>query len=258
MPDIKAFYDIALEAARRAGEIQKERFGSKLDVCFKGPKDPVTQIDHLCEGAIVGLILEDYPDHNILAEESPARNTSSPFRWIIDPLDGTTNYSHSYPHFCVSIALERNGEIVLGVVYDPIRDELFSSIKGEGAWMNGRKIHVSETREIERAFVSTGRIARGKFSAEKSFMAFRRIALRVQALRGDGSAVLDLCYVGIGRYDVFWEFGLKPWDLAAGCLIVKEAGGMITDFSGRAFDHYGDEVLASNGKIHGCIMEELG
>ncbi|MBN2373268.1 inositol monophosphatase [bacterium] len=257
MPDLKEFFDLAVEAARKAGRIQREGLGRDIKIRLKGPKNLVTEIDKGCEEAITSLIIERYPEHGILAEEGGARKTSSPYRWIIDPLDGTTNYTHAYPFFCVSIALEENGEIVVGVVYDPVKDEMFCARKREGAWMNGCPVHVSRIDKLEKALVAAGRLTKKDRDVDVQFASFRKLASKALALRIDGAAALDMCYVAIGRFDAFWEYGLKPWDTAAGWLIIKEAGGQVSAFNGGPFDPFGPEVLASNGIIHRMIMDNI-
>lgn len=257
MADIKDFLNLALDAAHQAGEIQKKGFGTKLQINFKGPKDPVTEIDHQCEEKIFNLIKKAYPSHNIMAEEGSLHQTTSPFRWIIDPLDGTTNYSHAYPFFCVSIALEENNRMIMGVVYNPMLKELFFAVKDEGARLNGNPIHVSSTDDMEHALLATGRLTKNPKNINLHFDQFRQLSIKAQGTRRDGSAVLDLCYVATGRFDGFWEFGLKPWDTAAGSIIIKEAGGEITTFTGSPFNPFGSEVLASNGILHKSIMNNL-
>jgi len=257
MADIRAWLDLAVEAARHAGEIQRKGFGGHIGIAYKGPKDLVTDIDRQCEEAIFRRIHRAYPDHSIMSEEGSNLAFPSPFRWIIDPLDGTTNYIHAYPCFCVSIGLEAEGSVVLGVVYDPVLDELFTAVKGEGARLNGGPIHVSRTAALDHALIATGRMTKGRGSSEGQFMQFKRMAVEVQATRMDGSASLDLCYVAAGRYDGFWEFGLKPWDTAAGSLIVAEAGGRVTTYDGGPFDPFRQEVLTSNGLLHQAMIDIL-
>lgn len=257
MADIKDFFNLAVDAAHQAGEIQKKGFGRKLEINFKGPKDPVTDIDHRCEKTIFNLIKKAYPTHNIISEEGSLHEAPSTFRWIIDPLDGTTNFTHAYPCFCVSIALEEDSEIVMGVVYNPILEELFSATKGEGAMLNANPIHVSGTDKLEHALLATGRLTKNQQNLNLQFDQFRQLSIKAQGTRRDGSAVLDLCHVAMGRFDGFWEYGLKPWDTAAGSIIIKEAGGQITTFTGQPFNPFGLEALASNGILHKLIMENL-
>jgi len=217
----------------------------------------VTEMDLLAEKVIVSEIRKRYPDHSLLAEEKTDLRGDSPYRWVIDPLDGTTNYAHGYPVFSLSIALEKAGEVILGVVYDPTRDELFVGKKGKGARLNGRKIHVSSTPKLSECLLATGFPYDIRETAADNFDHFRNFALRVHAVRRAGSAALDLCYVAAGRFDGFWEMKLGPWDLAAGSLMVREAGGKVTDFLGTPLVLDGKYVLASNGKIHREMIQLL-
>jgi myo-inositol-1(or 4)-monophosphatase len=241
---------LAVQAAMKAGAVLKKRMGSKRTIGFKGPINLVTEMDLLSEKIIVDEIERHFPDHAVLAEERPAVEKTSRFLWIIDPLDGTTNYAHGYPVFSVSIALAREGQIVLGVVYDPTRDELFTAERGKGARLNGRKIRVSSEANLSRSLLATGFPYDLRETTVNNFDHFRHLALRAQAVRRGGSAALDLCYVAAGRFDGYWEMKLGPWDIAAGTLMVAEAGGQITDFLGRPLHLSGKHVLASNGKIH--------
>jgi myo-inositol-1(or 4)-monophosphatase len=214
-------------------------------------------MDLLSEKVIVSEIRKRYPDHSLLAEEKTDLQENSPYRWIIDPLDGTTNYAHGFPVFSVSIALEKAGEVILGVVYDPTRDELFVGKKGKGTRLNGRKVHVSSTPKLSESLLATGFPYDLRESPADNFDHFRNFALRVHAVRRAGSAALDLCYVAAGRFDGFWEMKLGPWDLAAGGLMVREAGGKITDFLGNPISLDGKYVVASNGKIHRQMVQIL-
>jgi myo-inositol-1(or 4)-monophosphatase len=255
------FKKIATKGAHEAGSILKKNLGQIKKIDYKGEVNLVTEIDQLSEKIITKIINDRYPDHEILAEESGAKKSTSPYRWIIDPLDGTTNYAHGYPYFCVSIALEKEAKILLGVVYNPILDELFLAEKGKGAYLNGAKIQVSTTNELTRSLLATGFPYDIRESSINNLNNFNRFALKAQAIRRAGSAALDLCYVAMGRFDGFWELKLCPWDTAAGALMVTEAGGRVTDFKGNEFSIYsGDnETLASNSKIHkemlGVLMD---
>lgn len=242
--------------ALEAGKYLRDNVNRRFEVSRKNVHDIVTEIDHESERLIKTRIQTQYPNHEIFAEESEAIRTGSPFRWIIDPLDGTANYAHGYPCFAVSIALEQEGEVMCGAVYDPMRDELFVAEMGRGAWLNHRPIHVSQTATLDNSFLGTG------FPTERSkrkttLEHFSRIKMVAHSIRRDGSSALDLCYVASGRYDGFWEFGLQPWDTAAGTLIVKEAGGKVSRFDGSEFDNYGSETLATNGIIHAELQEYL-
>ncbi len=254
---MESFEQAAILAAKKAGLLLKRRLGWKRQVKYKGVVNLVTEMDLLAEKVIVSEIRKRYPDHSLLAEEKTDLRGDSPYRWVIDPLDGTTNYAHGYPVFSVSIALEKAGEVILGVVYDPTRDELFVGKKGKGARLNGRKIHVSSTPKLSECLLATGFPYDIRETAADNFDHFRNFALRVHAVRRAGSAALDLCYVAAGRFDGFWEMKLGPWDLAAGSLMVREAGGKVTDFLGTPLVLDGKYVLASNGKIHREMLQIL-
>ena len=214
-------------------------------------------MDHRAEAAVIEILEKAFPDHGILTEESKGREGSGLYRWILDPLDGTTNYAHGYPFFCVSLALEKDGQIVWGIIYDPLREELFAAEAGRGATVNGRALQVSVTRHIQQSFLCTGFPYDMRESSEDNLRYFSRFAKIAQAIRRDGSAALDLCYVAMGRFDGFWEMKLNPWDVAAGSLIVTEAGGRVTDFSGGHFTINGQEILATNGLIHEEMLKVL-
>ena len=241
---------LAVQAAKKAGLLLKRRIAQKRKVDYKGVVNLVTEMDFLSEKIIVNEIRRRYPEHSFLAEEKNTKEEDSPYRWIIDPLDGTTNYAHTFPIFCVSIALEKQGEVVLGVVYDPMRNELFVAEKGKGSRLNGRKVRVSSTPKLSQGLLATGFPYDLRESKVNNFDHFRNFALRVHAVRRTGSAALDLCYVAAGRFDGFWEMKLGTWDLAAGCLMVREAGGKTTDFLGNPLGLDGRRVLASNSRIH--------
>jgi len=247
----------AITAAIQAGRVLQGRLGRAKKIGYKGAVNLVTEMDFLAEKMIVSEIRKQYPDHGFLAEEKAQKRTGSPYRWIIDPLDGTTNYAHGLPVYCVSIALEKEGDIILGVVYDPSRDELFAAQKGKGARLNGRKIAVSSTSRLSRSLLATGFPYDLRESRVNNFDHFRNFAFRTHAVRRCGSAALDLCYVAAGRFDGFWEMKLGPWDLAAGSLMVAEAGGRVTNFEGRPLGLDGRRVLASNSRIHREMMNIL-
>ena len=254
---METFRDLAARVARKAGQVLQKRLGRTKRIDYKGAVNLVTEMDFLSEKIIVSEIHKQHPDHGFLAEEKAREQTLSPYRWIIDPLDGTTNYAHGYPVYGVSIALERQGEIVLGVVYDPPRDELFVAQKGKGARLNGRRIRVSSVRELSRSLLATGFPYDLRDNPVNNFDHFQNFAYRVHAVRRSGSAALDLCYVAAGRFDGFWEMKLGPWDLAAGSLMVREAGGEVSDFHGRSMRLDGSYVLASNARIHGEMIKVL-
>jgi myo-inositol-1(or 4)-monophosphatase len=245
------FQKIAIRAVREAGAIQKEWLRKDKKIELKGAINLVTEVDRRCEQRIVGIIKKAFPEHNILTEETPMTDKlPSPYRWIIDPLDGTTNYAHGYPCFSTSIALELEGEICLGAVYDPLLDELFLARQGKGAFLNNEQIFVSKTEQLTNALICTGFPYDVRESPENNLDHFNRFIMEARAIRRDGSAALDLCYVAAGRFDGFWELKLYPWDVAAGKLIIEEAGGRVTDFGGDSLDIYNKQILASNGRIH--------
>ncbi len=251
--------NFAIQVAREAGGVLIDRLGS-AQVSNKGDIDLVTEADLASEELIIEKIRSHYPQHGILAEESGEAvmvgSGRSDWKWIIDPLDGTTNYAHGYPCFCVSIAVERAGSIEIGVVYDPLRDEMFAAERGHGATLNERRIRVSSVEDLNRAMVCTGFPynvrERPDFARD-----FANFTMQAQAVRRDGSAALDLAYVACGRFDGFWEDGLNPWDTAAGLLLIEEAGGRVTDFHDAPLDIYTKKVLASNGLVHNMMMRVL-
>ena len=249
--------DVAIHAARESGTIQREWLGRDKGIELKGEINLVTEVDRRCEERIVEIIKKAFPLHNILTEETSMPELPSPYRWIIDPLDGTTNYAHEYPCFGTSVALELEGKIVLGAIYDPLLDELFTAQQGKGAFLNGGRISVSATERLTDALISTGFPYDLRESRENNLDHFNNFIMEARAIRRDGSAVLDLCYVAMGRFDGFWELKLEPWDVAAGKLLVEEAGGNVMDFRGGPLDIYGQEILASNGKIHGEMIRVL-
>jgi myo-inositol-1(or 4)-monophosphatase len=249
--------DLAIRAVRESGAIQKEWLGKDKKVELKGEINLVTEVDKRCEQRIVEIIRKAFPEHNILTEETPMPELPSPYRWIIDPLDGTTNYAHGYPCFCTSLALELEGEVVLGAVYDPLLDELFTAQKGRGSFLNNERLSVSATKQLTSALICTGFPYDLRESRENNLDHFNRFIIEAQAIRRDGAAALDLCYVAAGRFDGFWELKLYPWDVAAGKLLVEEASGTVTDFHGGPLDIYGQQILASNGKIHQEMIRVL-
>lgn len=251
------YIGLAQKAALGAGELLRENFGKVLDIEYKAKNSLVTEIDRISEELIIEIIRDKFPSHSIFAEESGRDGRDSGHLWIIDPLDGTTNYTHTYPFFSVSIALEIDGEIKLGVVYDPLKNEMFSGEKGDGASLNNRPMKVSVTSSVEESCLCTGFIHTKDWMVEENLKHFGNFIRRSRALRRDGSAALDLCYVACGRFDGFWELGLNPWDTAAGFLICEEANGLVTDFSGKRFDVHNQELVATNGKIHDEMIRVL-
>lgn len=247
----------ATRLAERVGRTIARRSGHRIRVSYKGEIDLVTRFDELAQRMIVDHLRREFPAHGLLCEENVDTGADRPARWIVDPLDGTTNFAHGLPIWAISIALEAGGEIALGVVHDPNRNETFSAMAGRGARLNGRPIRVSTTRRLDRSLLVTGFPYDIRRSRQNNLRQFGRFAVRARAVRRLGSAALDLCYTACGRFDGYWEMKLSPWDQAAGSLILRQAGGRITDFAGRKFGIYGDQVLATNGLIHGQMMRVL-
>jgi len=250
---------VAVEAAQQAGKIIADAYRTDFRVDYKqgATTNLVTEVDRRSEAAIVEILTAAFPKHRILAEEGGEQTQrDSPCRWIVDPLDGTTNFAHGYPAFCVSIGLEVEGRIVLGVVYDPLRHELFEAEAGKGAFLNAERIHVSKVASLNKALLVTG-FAYDRESRQRNLANFSRFILETHGIRRSGSAALDLSYVAAGRVDGFWELKLSPWDVAAGSLIVTEAGGRVTDFAGSSFKTDGAQTLATNGLIHQEMVEIL-
>lgn len=244
------YLETAIDLARAAGDVLNHYSARDKAVEFKGHANLVTIADKKSEELIIGGILSRYPSHSILAEESGATQPGAAVQWVIDPLDGTTNYAHGYPVYCVSIGVEEHGEVVCGVVYDPVRDELFSAARGAGAWCNGERIHVSDVQPLSHALLITGFPYNFRERVDTVMHQFRQFMVESQAVRRGGAAALDLCYLAAGRVDGFWELYLQPWDTAAGRIILEEAGGRVTNFKGGPFSIYMNEILASNGQIH--------
>lgn len=243
------------ELAREAGALLLSYFG-KVAIEYKGDVDLVTAADRNAEELIVSRIRKQWPGHDLIGEEGSRRETGSEFRWYIDPLDGTTNFAHGYPVFCVSLALEYRKERVAGVIFDPARDEMFTAERGSGARLNDRAIHVSKTSLLAESLVATG-FPSHKRHKNPNIHFYHQITLRSHGVRRAGSAALDLCYVACGRYDAFWEFNLNSWDTAAGVLLVQEAGGKVTNFGDGPFSIDSREVLASNGLLHDELVREF-
>jgi myo-inositol-1(or 4)-monophosphatase len=251
--------NIAVRAARRAGELMIRQLNhlESLQVTEKSRNEFVTQVDHLAEAAIIEVIRDHYPEHAILAEESGSQGDHE-YQWIIDPLDGTTNYIHGFPVFSVSIAVAQNGELQHGVVYDPLRQEIFSATRGQGAQLDGRKIRVSKRTALQQSLIATGFPYRMNLEHIDRYLGMlRAVMLESAGVRRPGSAALDLCYVAAGRVDAFWEIGLSKWDIAAGALIIREAGGRISDFRGS--DNYlvSGNVVAGNPKVYAALSKLL-
>ena len=251
--------NFAVDVARDAGGLLMQKLGA-AKVTNKGDIDLVTEADLASENLIIERIRSYYPQHEILAEESGettlAGGKRSEWKWVIDPLDGTTNYAHGYPCFCVSIALEHKGVLEIGVVYDPVRDEMFAAERGSGATLNDRRIRVSEVEDLKDAMLVTGFPynvrERPDFTRD-----FANFTMAAQAVRRDGSAAIDLAYVACGRFDGFWEDGLSPWDIAAGMLLIEEARGKVTNFDNEPLSIYTKKVLATNGLVHDAMLDVL-
>jgi myo-inositol-1(or 4)-monophosphatase len=255
---VSAFLPVAVEAARSAGKLLREALGGARRIRYKGsPTNLVTEMDQRSEELIVGRLREAFPDHAVLAEESGARAGHSEYRWHVDPLDGTTNYAHGLPIYSVSIALERAGTVELGVAYDPSRDECFVAERGRGASLNGEPLRVSATEALGESLLVTGFPNDIRTARATNLPEYAALALRARAVRRLGSAVLDLCYVAAGRFDGYWEQTLGPWDMAAGGLMVLEAGGRVTDVHGGPWRLQGPGVLATNGLVHAAVLDAL-
>jgi myo-inositol-1(or 4)-monophosphatase len=248
--------EVALEAVLAAGEIVRAGFGKVQRLRFKGEVDLVTEVDERAERTIVEIIRRRFPQHTILAEEGSAGGQDARFRWIVDPLDGTTNYAHALPLFCTSIAYEEDGAIVLGAIYDPIRDELFLAQRGRGATLNGRRLAVSTNDVLLTCLTATG-FPYDRAQLPRALRSFSALSAATQGVRRLGSAALDCAYVASGRLDAYWEHFVNPWDVAAGWLMVVEAGGQVTSTAGAPFEFEPGDILASNGLIHDVFLSAL-
>lgn len=256
-PELRSLAAEAITLATGAGRILRRRFRTGVAVSVKGRADIVTAADTEVQEFIHRRIRRAFPDHGILAEEGLDTTTGTEWRWVVDPLDGTKNFARGIPSFCVSLAAERGGRAEVGVVYDPIYEELFAGVRGHGAWLDGRPIHVSEVSSLQEAFLATGLPHRVQRFSGSIARTFGRFANRCLGVRDRGAGALDLCYVACGRFDGYWEIDQSPWDIAAGGLIVEEAGGRMSGFRGNPFDIYGGETVASNGKIHDAMLAIL-
>jgi len=253
--------NIAIKAARAAGAIinRASLDLERLQVNTKAPNDFVTEVDHAAEAAVIDTLLGAYPGHGILAEESGTLRGArdSEYVWIIDPLDGTTNFLHGFPQYCVSIALQRRGALQHAVVYDPNRDELFTASKGGGAYLNDRRIRVSRTDKIDDALVATGFPFKEMENIDEYTRMFRNVMRTCSGIRRPGAAALDLAWLAAGRTDGFWEIGLSPWDMAAGTLLIREAGGLVGDFDGEDRHMESGRVVAANSKLFSALLQLL-
>ena len=251
----------AVKAARRAGNVitRGARDLDLLTVTAKGPKDFVSEVDRAAEAAIVETLLGAYPDHAIHAEEGTerGRNPDAEHVWIIDPLDGTTNFLHGFPQYCVSIALAHRGVVTQGVIYDPVRNDLFTATRGRGAFLNDRRIRVSRRAHLRDSLIGTGFPFRDGSYLDTYLAMMKAVVIQTAGLRRPGAAALDLAWVAAGRTDGFWELGLSPWDMAAGALLVREAGGLVGDLAGEDAFLENGRIIATNGKIFGAMLKAL-
>ena len=249
-----------LEALERAGRVLRRslsRAENRRYTYKSGALNLVTAADRAAERAIIGVIRKRFPQHAILAEETGGNRGRAPYKWVIDPLDGTTNFAHGFPMACVSIGFEEAGQVMLGGVFEPFHGELFTAERGHGAYLNGRRIRVSATRELSRSLLATGFPYDRRRRADYYLSIYKAFMGRSHGVRRCGAAAIDLAYVACGRFDGFWEMKLSPWDVSAGALLVEEAGGIISNFDGSSYDRYGAETLASNGRIHPEMIKVL-
>lgn len=250
------FVPAMTDIAREAGALLLPYFQRRIGFEYKGDVDLVTDADRASEKLIVSRIRDTWPAHDLMGEEGSRRESGSDYRWYVDPLDGTTNFAHGFPVFCVSLGLEHKGELIAGVLFDPTRDELFSAEKGSGAYLNGQRIQVSKTRDLCESLLATG-FPSHKRHKNPNIYFYHTITLKSHGVRRAGSAALDLANVAAGRVDGFWEFNLNPWDTAAGVVVVREAGGVVTRMDGTPFRIDSRETLASNGIIHQELMDVM-
>ena len=250
------YLDAAKDIAQEAGTLLREYFFKAGEIFFKGEVNLVTEADTAAQDLIFRRLSKSFPGHDFLAEEGLKELSGSEFRWVFDPLDGTTNFAHRFPVFSVSLALEQRKKSVCGVVFNPMSGEMFWAERGEGAYLNGQKIAVSKIDDLNKSLVATG-FPYDIRETQTNMIHHDHFLLRTQGVRRCGSAALDLCFVACGRFDGFWEMKLNPWDTAAGAVIVEEAGGRITDFQGRPVDIYHPEVLATNGLLHQAMLDVL-
>jgi myo-inositol-1(or 4)-monophosphatase len=257
MVDDDQILDVARNAARVAGEYLKTAQDSSRTVEFKGEVNLVTEFDRRSQEMICNILKEHFPAHSILAEEDLSIEKDRDLLWVIDPIDGTTNFAHSLPMYCVSIAFMMKGKYSVGVVYLPVLDEMFYAVRGSGAFLNGTKIKVSAQKDLGNSLLATGFPYDRREHIDDYIKPFKRFVASSRGVRRMGSAAIDLAYTAAGRFDGFWEYKLQPWDTAAGFLLVEEAGGKVTDFSGNPYDPFMKEILASNGQIHGEMIEAV-
>ncbi|MEO8026100.1 MAG: inositol monophosphatase family protein [Bryobacteraceae bacterium] len=250
---MSSFLETSIEIAHEAGSLLADFFERRVAFQLKGEYDLVTEADRASEKLIVERLTAHFPSHGIVAEEGGGHESPSDYRWYVDPLDGTTNFAHGFPVFNVTLGLEKAGEMVCGVIYDPTRKELFTAERGSGAFLNGRRIHVSKASTIDESLVATGFPSR-KRHQNVNVHFYYQLAMMSHGVRRAGSAAIDLAYVASGRLDAFWEFGLNPWDMAAGVLMVAEAGGRVTDMNGGPASLRGAHLLADNGLLHEPLL----
>lgn len=253
-----SYLETAVDIAREAGAMLANYFERRVAFELKGEFDLVTEADRASEKLVVERLRSHFPQHSIMAEEGGGHESGSEYRWYVDPLDGTTNFAHSFPMFNVTLGLERAGEMIAGVIYDPIRQEMFSAELGGGAYLNNRRIRVSACKRLEDSLASTGFPSR-KRHQNVNIHFYHQMAMASHGVRRTGSAAIDLAYVACGRLDGFWEFGLKPWDMAAGTLLVREAGGAVSDMKGATHNvNSSEDLLADNSTIHAAVLELFG
>jgi len=252
-----SYLETAVEIAREAGALLAHYFERRIGYELKGEHDLVTEADRTSEKLIVERLRTYFPSHSIVAEEGGGNEGTSEFRWYVDPLDGTTNFAHGFPVFNVTLGLEQAGELIAGVVFDPTRQEMFTAERGAGAYLNNRRIRVSTVKRLEDSLVATGFPSRRRHENINVHF-YYQLAMLTHGVRRAGSAAIDLAYVACGRLDGFWEFGLNPWDMAAGALLIAEAGGVCSDMKGGVLDVRGAHLLADNGLLHAQMVELFG
>lgn len=255
--NLREFQRFAEETATQAGRLLKKRFHSAHSVQYKGRIDPVTEADLKSEELITGRIRKAYPDHTILAEEGTGSGKAAEFRWVIDPLDGTVNYAHGFPIYCVSVAMEYEGQPAVGAVYDPEREEMFRGARGEGAFLNKTRLQLTAETDLQKALLATGFGYNVATAKRNNLGYFARMVKKAQAVRRPGSAAIDLCWLAAGRIDGFWELDLHPWDTAAAVLFIEEAGGKVTRMDGKPFSIFDKSILAANPKLHAAMRKAL-
>ncbi len=250
------YLGVAVEVAREAGSLLAQLSKQPVEISYKQKSDLVTQADRRSEALIIDRLHRHFPRHAVVAEEGGGQQTDSEYCWYVDPLDGTTNFAHGFPMYCVSLALAFRGEVIVGVVYDPNREELFTAERGSGAFLNDQRISVSKTANLSESLLATG-FPPFAFNNDLNIQFFFELTHRSHGIRRAGSAALDLCSVAAGRFEGFWELKLNPWDKAAGSLLVTEAGGKLSNLAGGPFDLQIDEIVASNGLVHDSILQVL-